>query len=281
MMRATARTTAMTRHSAAAAIEGGALPLPDDCAVRLIDLDPGVGGLIAVDEEGFVNIYLNARLSQDAQRRALQHELRHYYRGDLFSDADIREVERAVDAPPPGEAPKRRVLRAIDGSRLRDPAPVFAPDGLRRVGRGLYLPTGENRDRAERDLGAVEALVDEACRVYDVMQTPPRLSAARLREAARGLGAGDIAFIAWRPEAAGGSADAPRLPVVMHFCRETEAHGVRGAVYYAADGRVDNALAALRLDGFRITVDLRNRGGALAVWGIFREIDGRRYERIY
>ena len=75
------------------------LPLPENCRVRLVDLPVQAGGLISVDEDGFVNIYLNARLSRDAQREALQHELRHHYRDDLYSDRDIRAVEREADAP--------------------------------------------------------------------------------------------------------------------------------------------------------------------------------------
>ena len=138
------------------------LPLPENCRVRLVDLPVQAGGLISVDEEGFVNIYLNARLSRDAQREALQHELRHHWRGDLYSDEDIRAVEREVDAPG---------LLTIDGTPLEGPPTPFDPAGLRRVGRGVYLLTGENRARAAAHVARLRELLLEACRIYDVMQT--------------------------------------------------------------------------------------------------------------
>ena len=73
--------------------------IPDNCLVRLLDLDPSVRGLTVIDDTGFANIYINARLSYDGQREALKHELRHYFREDMTSEADIRTVEAAADRP--------------------------------------------------------------------------------------------------------------------------------------------------------------------------------------
>lgn len=39
-------------------------------------------------------IVINAALSESAKRRAVQHELRHIERGDLFSDSPVSELER-------------------------------------------------------------------------------------------------------------------------------------------------------------------------------------------
>ena len=235
------------------------LELPENCAVRLIDLDVSVGGLIAVDEAGFVNIYLNARLSRDAQMKALRHELRHYYRGDLYSDADIREVERLADGP---------VVLDLRGAPVEAPA-VFDPEAVRTVGRGLYRPTGQNLARATADLMRVKALLREACAIFDVMRGSP---AARLLALAEGLTERDIAFLAWQPP------DAP-LPVALRFYRE-DGDKLHGALYYAPDGALDDALAAFELDDVRVTVDLRTRGGKLAVCGIGLEADGV-MERVY
>lgn len=236
------------------------LPLPENCRVRLVDLPVQAGGLISVDEEGFVNIYLNARLSRDAQREALQHELRHHYRGDLYSDADIRTVEREADAPG---------LMYIDGTPLEGPPTLFDPAALRCVGRGLYLPTGENLARAAAHVARLRELLLEACKIYDVMQTPPLLPLDRLTAPAGALGAGDIAFAGWQ------RLDARRVPVV-HLSRED----LYGAVYFGDDGALDNALMVMLPGEARLTVDIRRRRGRLEVCGITRELGGRS-EKVY
>lgn len=232
--------------------------LPEACAVRLIDLDVKVGGLIAVDEDGFVNIYLNARLSRDAQLRALRHELTHYLRGDFYSDADIREVE------------------AIDGQPIEAPAEVFDPAALKRVGRGLYRPTGQNLERASADIAALAEGLSEAVRMFDVLQTPPWLQSRRLEALAADLSPDDIAFVAWQPP---GEA----LPAVMQLCRG-DGDALRGAVYYDAEGRADNALVTLECraeHAFRVTIDLRRRAGRIEVFAIYRQIDEGGMARLY
>lgn len=92
--------------------------VPPGCAVRLIDLPCSVNAMVAVDEEGYANIYLNARHSFEKQRKSLRHELEHLERGDMYSDASIRQVEgastlqpliRARDLPPP----KPRMTQAV------------------------------------------------------------------------------------------------------------------------------------------------------------------------
>ena len=236
------------------------LPLPDGCRVRLVDLPVSAGGMISVDEEGFVNIYLNARLSLDAQRKALQHELRHYYRGDLYSDRDIREVERDADAP---------ALTAIDGTPLEGAPGAFDAEALVPLGRGLYLPTGEDRARAGKILEGLRSALLEACGIYDVMQTPPHIPSGKLAALAGALGPEDIAFVAWQ------SAPDVYRPV-LHFSREN----LYGAVYLSDGGAPDDALAVMIVGDMRVVVDVRRRNGALAVCGIEREI-GQRRERVY
>lgn len=69
------------------------MTLPDDCIVREVDLPPGVRGLVAMDDEGFLNIYVNARLSHEGRLDALRHEIDHIENDDLTNDQDIRAVE--------------------------------------------------------------------------------------------------------------------------------------------------------------------------------------------
>lgn len=250
------------------------LPLPENCRVRLVDLPVQAGGAIAVSEDGFINIYLNARLSRDAQLRALQHELRHHYRGDLYSDRDIRMVERDADGrdprtPAAAPAAGESGLLTVDGALLTGPVTGFDPQSLKRVGRGLYQPTGENRARAQAHIDMLRALLLEACGIYDVMQTPPLVSSEALSAPVVALGSEDIAFIAWQS-----AGQRPRA--VMHFSRD----GLYGALYCADDGAADNAVAVMLPGDFRVIVDIRRKGRRPAVHGIHREIGGRR-ERVY
>lgn len=69
------------------------MQIPPWCAVRLIDLPYRVGAMIAVDDDGFTNIYINARLAREKQRTCLKHELRHMRRDDVYSTRTIYEVE--------------------------------------------------------------------------------------------------------------------------------------------------------------------------------------------
>ena len=115
------------------------MTLPDDCVVRLIDLPLDVGGFITESPDGCRNIYINARYSDDGQREALRHELRHADADDLHSTEPLSIIEaraehrtdrpargvftagvlssliRAADllpppAPPPAEKPKPKPL---------------------------------------------------------------------------------------------------------------------------------------------------------------------------
>lgn len=67
---------------------------PDDYIVRLIELPCRVGGMVSQDEEGFYNIYINARLSLAGQKRALKHELDHISGDDLNNAKSIMDIER-------------------------------------------------------------------------------------------------------------------------------------------------------------------------------------------
>lgn len=68
----------------------------DAVIVRIIDLPITVNGMTVLDEEGDYNIYLNARLSGDAQAKAFRHEVEHIRSGDFYSEEDVREKERRI-----------------------------------------------------------------------------------------------------------------------------------------------------------------------------------------
>lgn len=65
----------------------------NDYLVRIIDLPHSVNGLIALDEEGFHNIYINAHLSAEGQRKALKHELDHLAHNDFYNNKSIKRIE--------------------------------------------------------------------------------------------------------------------------------------------------------------------------------------------
>ena len=54
-----------------------------DYCVRLIDMPLDVCGLTAMDDDGFANVYLNARLSHERRQSTLRHELCHLQNGDF------------------------------------------------------------------------------------------------------------------------------------------------------------------------------------------------------
>lgn len=68
---------------------------PNEYEIRLLDLPHSVKAFVALDDEGFPNIYVNSRLSQEEQYRAATHELKHIARNDFGNDHDIKAVEGA------------------------------------------------------------------------------------------------------------------------------------------------------------------------------------------
>ena len=65
----------------------------DEYRVRQLDLPHSVKAFVAMDEEGFNNIYVNSRLTQEEQYKAAAHELRHVAKDDFYNDDSIRGVE--------------------------------------------------------------------------------------------------------------------------------------------------------------------------------------------
>lgn len=65
----------------------------NDYAIRQLDMPCGVKAFVALDEDGFYNIYVNSKLSQEEQHRAAAHELKHIAFDDFYNNKDIRSVE--------------------------------------------------------------------------------------------------------------------------------------------------------------------------------------------
>ena len=68
--------------------------IEDEYRVRLMPFPGDIKAAVRFDKEGFPNIYINVKLSPEAQKRAFLHELRHIQRDDINNDLPIEEVER-------------------------------------------------------------------------------------------------------------------------------------------------------------------------------------------
>lgn len=61
---------------------------------RIIDLPLSIRAYTSLDAEGNYNIYLNARLSPEMQKKAYEHELTHIKRNDFSDKKTIAEAEK-------------------------------------------------------------------------------------------------------------------------------------------------------------------------------------------
>lgn len=72
----------------------------DDIAIRFIDLPASIRGFVVCDADDYKNVYVNARLSYDEQKRVIAHELAHIRNNDFYNDDDIEIVENATEVTP-------------------------------------------------------------------------------------------------------------------------------------------------------------------------------------
>ena len=66
----------------------------DDVHLRYVNLPVTVKGLTVQDEEGKYNVYLNARLTYEANQQTLQHEIQHITNDDFSKLSHITEIEK-------------------------------------------------------------------------------------------------------------------------------------------------------------------------------------------
>ena len=52
-----------------------------------------VKAVTVMDYDGFYNIYVNARINCEQQKKAIAHELTHIARGDFFKSEPLETVE--------------------------------------------------------------------------------------------------------------------------------------------------------------------------------------------
>lgn len=52
-----------------------------------------IGGMVTPNEDGTFSIFINARLSLERQRKALDHELKHLEDNDFYNGKPIYEIE--------------------------------------------------------------------------------------------------------------------------------------------------------------------------------------------
>lgn len=53
-----------------------------------------ITGALREDADGYPSIYIEDQCGPEGRRRAFDHEINHAVQGDLYSSADIREVEQ-------------------------------------------------------------------------------------------------------------------------------------------------------------------------------------------
>ncbi len=66
----------------------------DDVILRYVSLPAAVKGLTVQDESGDYNIYINTRLTHEANQQTLQHEIKHIASNDFQKFAHIKSIEK-------------------------------------------------------------------------------------------------------------------------------------------------------------------------------------------
>jgi hypothetical protein len=74
------------------------LKCPDDYRVVMVDFPGDVLAAVRVDPNGYYTIYINEKLSLQAKREALKHELNHIMQGDFDNHYTIYDIEKRAAA---------------------------------------------------------------------------------------------------------------------------------------------------------------------------------------
>lgn len=64
-----------------------------ECYFRLAELPATVPGVVCPNDDGTFEVYINSRLSDDAQAKARQHEIDHIRDEHFYSDKPIGQIE--------------------------------------------------------------------------------------------------------------------------------------------------------------------------------------------
>lgn len=65
----------------------------DEVICRLIGLPAKVNAVTVVDDNGDFNIYINANLSYEEQKKAYRHETRHIRKNHFFTQKAVKDCE--------------------------------------------------------------------------------------------------------------------------------------------------------------------------------------------
>ncbi len=66
----------------------------DNIFLRYISLPHTVKGLTVQDEAGDYNVYINTRLTYEANQQTLQHEVQHIANNDFNKLSHVRKIEK-------------------------------------------------------------------------------------------------------------------------------------------------------------------------------------------
>ena len=103
--------------------------MTDEYFVRRVEFpNTAVKAATFPNDDGSFDIYVNTRLSEAEQQRALEHELRHIRLGHFYSDAPIAQKEAEADGAAPPSSPDTRSVPVF-------PSPAALADWLLRGGR--------------------------------------------------------------------------------------------------------------------------------------------------
>ena len=95
-----------------------------DYYVRLVELPPTVFGATLPNDDGTFSVYINARLSDEARRETLCHELEHMARDHFYQSAPIASQEAEARGETVTAAPALPESGAV--RRYRDLASLTA-----------------------------------------------------------------------------------------------------------------------------------------------------------
>lgn len=62
--------------------------------VYIMPLPGDINGAVRVSPDGWASIYINDKLSPEARKKALKHELEHIANDDWYNDRSIDEIEQ-------------------------------------------------------------------------------------------------------------------------------------------------------------------------------------------
>ena len=82
-----------------------------DYFVRTVEFPRTVNGVTLPNDDGTFDIYLNAALTEDEQKTALEHEIEHIIQDHFYNDVKpLRQIEAEADKKPVVEQQKKKIM---------------------------------------------------------------------------------------------------------------------------------------------------------------------------